>query len=246
MASDTSTPKATDLLSVKSRVSWGAIAAGAMIALAIYFILTLLGTALSLEVAVRGRTVDLQAGAAIYSIVSLLLAMFFGGWATSRLAVGESKLEAVLYGIILWGVLFAGLIWLVSAGVSKGFGAIAGVAYGAYGTPEGDLDVDRITADLKRSGVDQAQVDKVRESLRRVANDPAAAPDVAGNVANDPDLKRSATDLIRNTRIATWWTLGGVTLSMLTVILGSLTGSGELLQPVPILGVRRPARDPRA
>ena len=39
--------------------------------------------------------------------------MFFGGWATSRLAVGESKLEAVLYGLILWGVLFLGLVWLL-------------------------------------------------------------------------------------------------------------------------------------
>ena len=120
MADATTTPKAIDLLSVKSRVSWGAIAAGAMIALAIYLILTLLGTALSLEVAVRGRNIDLQMGAAIYSIVSLLLAMFFGGWATSRLAVGESKLEAVLYGIILWGVLFTGLIWMFQRGRQPG------------------------------------------------------------------------------------------------------------------------------
>ena len=30
--------------------------------------------------------------------------------------MGETKLEAVLYGVILWGVLFLGMIWLVSAG----------------------------------------------------------------------------------------------------------------------------------
>ena len=246
MADATTTPKAIDLLSVKSRVSWGAIAAGAMIALAIYLILTLLGTALSLEVAVRGRTVNLPVGAGIYSIVSLLLAMFFGGWATSRLAVGESKLEAVLYGIILWGVLFTGLIWMVSAGVSRGFGAIAGVAYGAYSSPEGDVDIERIAADLKRQGVDEAGVNKVRDSFRRVTSDPGSTPDVASNVASDPQFRQAADDFLKRTRVATWWTLGGVVLSMITVILGSLTGSGELLQPVPILGVRRPARDPRA
>ena len=33
------TPKAVDLLSVRSRISWGAIAAGAMVALAVYFVL---------------------------------------------------------------------------------------------------------------------------------------------------------------------------------------------------------------
>src|SRR5215216_3305073 len=104
--------KASDLLAVRSRVSWGAIAAGAMVSLAIFVLLTLLGVALGIEVAVRGTSYNFGAGAAIYSVLSLALAMFFGGWTTSRLAVGESKLEAVLYGIILWGALFLGLVWL--------------------------------------------------------------------------------------------------------------------------------------
>src|SRR3954468_2294732 len=125
--------KATDLLAVRSRVSWGAIAAGAMVALAVFVLLTLLGVALGIEVLVRGATGNFGPGAAIYSIVTLMLAMFFGGWATSRLAVGESKLEAVLYGVILWGLLFAGLIWLVSSGVRTGFTAVVGTATGAYG-----------------------------------------------------------------------------------------------------------------
>ena len=125
MAESTSTLKATDLLSVKSRVSWGAIGAGAMIALAVYFFLTLLGLAIGLEVASR-RAVDqnLGVGAAVYSVFTLLLSMFLGGWTTSRLAVGETKLEAILYGVILWGVLFLGMFWLIGAGVRVGFGAL--------------------------------------------------------------------------------------------------------------------------
>ena len=35
-------------------------------------------------------------------------------------------------------------------------------------------------------------------------------------------------------------TLLGVLTSLVTVVFGSLVGSGELLQPVPVLGVRRP------
>src|SRR4051812_16859799 len=125
MSSTTSSLRATDLLAVKSRVSWGAISAGAMVALAIYFFLTLLGLAVGIEVAAR-RSVDqgLGIGAAIYSILTLLLSMFLGGWATSRLAVGETKLEAILYGVILWGVLFLGMLWLIDAGVRVGFGAL--------------------------------------------------------------------------------------------------------------------------
>src|SRR4051812_2863328 len=134
---DASSLKAGDLLAVRSRVSWPAIAAGAMIATAVYFVLTLLGLALGIEVAVRGATTHLGSGAAIYTVVSLLLALFFGGWSASRLAVGESKLEAVLYGVILWGVLFLGIVWLFNAGIRTGFGAMVGLSSGAYSVDAG-------------------------------------------------------------------------------------------------------------
>src|SRR3954462_8514599 len=135
---DATTPNARDVLAVRSRVSWGAITAGAMVALATYVVLTLLGLAVGIEVAVRGSDVSLGAPAAIYTLVTLLVAMFFGGWATSRLAVGESKLEAVLYGIILWGALFLGLARLFSAGVRTGFGAMVGLSSGSSGVSAAD------------------------------------------------------------------------------------------------------------
>src|SRR5829696_2517105 len=103
---ETVRPNTIDMMPVRSRVSWGAIAAGAMVAVAIYFVLTLLGIGIGMQVAISRNNVNIGAGAAIYSILTMLLAMFFGGWTTSRLAVGETKLEAVLYGVILWGALF--------------------------------------------------------------------------------------------------------------------------------------------
>jgi len=57
-------PRAADLVSVRSRVSWGAIAAGAMVALSIYIILSMLGVALGVEVAVRGTNTHFGSGAA--------------------------------------------------------------------------------------------------------------------------------------------------------------------------------------
>jgi hypothetical protein len=240
MSSEPNRPSAIDLLSVKSRVSWGAIAAGAMIALTIYVVLALLGIALGIEMAVHGTSTYLGTGTAIYTIVSLLLAMFFGGWATSRLAVGESKLEAVLYGLILWGVLFAGMIWLVTAGIRTGFGAMVGTATGVYSTEEGRVDVDRITADLKRAGVDDATVNKYRDYYERVSNDPVAVGEVSKEVQSDPEARQTGRQAAQAARQASWWSLGGVLVSLLTVIIGSLMGSGELFQPVPILGVRRP------
>jgi len=206
--------------------------------LAIYFFLTLLGVALGIEAAVRGRDTNLGSGAAIYAIVSLLLSMFFGGWATSRLAVGETKLEAVLYGIILWGVLFTGMLWLVGNGIRVGFVALVGTASGAYSTDEGQLDYARMGDALKQAGVDQATADKAVSEMRKVQSDPNALPGVARENIDPGAATRVA-------RTAAWYSLLGVVISMATVILGSLIGSGEVPVPVPILGVRRPVRDPR-
>jgi hypothetical protein len=69
---ETNRPSAADLLAVRSRVSWGAIAAGAMVPLTIYVVLTMLGVALGIEMALRGSGGNIGAGAAIYSILVLL------------------------------------------------------------------------------------------------------------------------------------------------------------------------------
>jgi len=239
-----------------------------MIATAIYFVLTLLGIALGVEVAVRGATSNLGAGAAIYAIFTLLLSMFFGGWATSRLAVGETKLEAVLYGIILWGALFLGLVWLFSVGVRTGFGAMVGLSSGASALAEdaagssgssnaglietlrrrydNELGGDTFVADLKKAGLTDEQAKKAQEEVRgtisRLRDDPNAARNAASDVANDPETRRAGSEVAQGARQATWWTLLGILTSMAAVIFGSLVGSGEVLQPVPILGVRRAPR----
>ncbi len=207
-----SSPSAVDLLAVRSRVSWPAIAAGAMIATAVYFVLTLFGVALGLEVAGRSPSTHLGAGAAIYVILTLLIAMFFGGWATSRLAVGESKMEAVLHGVILWGTLFLGIVWLFSVGVRTGFGAM----------------VSQSTGDWSRS----------------FEASPSDSARISPENPNRVDDRRDAVQATEVARQASWWTLLGVVVSMATVVLGSLVGSGELLQPVPILGVRRADHGP--
>ena len=265
MASSTPSLKATDLLAVKSRVSWGAIAAGAMVSLAIYFLLTLAGIAIGLEAAARRPSEvanSLGLGLAIFSISTLLISMFFGGWATSRLAVGETKLEAVLYGVILWGVLFVGMFWLVSAGVRVGFGAMLGLASGAVvvtdDDPAGAADKggvstlidrfnnqyggDKFVSDLTKMGVDEKQAKQIQQTykdhLDTLKNDPASLPGKLSDETNGVAVR----DVSRQ---AAWYSLAGVVISMVAVILGSLIGSGDLPVPVPILGVRRQSVDPR-
>ena len=261
MSSTTPSLKATDLLAVKSRVSWGAIAAGAMVALSIYLLLSFVGLAVGLELASRPRMAEsLGVGTSIYVIVSLLLAMFFGGWATSRLAVGESKLEAVLYGVILWGVLFVGMFWLVGSGFSAGFGAIMSGAVAVAdddndGVPDDGstrryVDSDQFVADMSKMGVDGEQAKKLqgtlKERLDTLRNAPTRLPDELKKDLKEPAVQRATTQIADASRTAAWYSLAGVVLSMVAVIVGSLMGSGDLPVPVPVLGVRRASGvDPR-
>jgi hypothetical protein len=257
----------TDVLSVKSRVSWAAIAAGAMIALAVYFLLTLLGLAVGLELSVRRGGADLGVGAALWAIATLLFAMFAGGWATSRLAVGESRMEATLYGVILWGVLFVGMFWLFGQGVRVGFGALMGLASGAVVVTDdnpaaaanngavstliqrynSDLGGEKFVEDMTKVGVDKAQAEKIRDMTRQKLDDiqKGAVPGQISAAANDPNVRQTLAQAEEGVRQAVWYTLAGVLISMAAAILGSLAGSGEVPMPVP-LGVRRAPTAPRA
>ena len=106
-----------DVLPVGSRISWGAILAGAVLALALYFLLTLLGAAIGLSVAGDAGAAELGTGAAVWSVVVTALCLFAGGYAASHFTVGEHKVEAAVYGLVVWAVVFSMLLWLMASGV---------------------------------------------------------------------------------------------------------------------------------
>src|SRR5690349_4557248 len=123
---DSTSVRAEDLLPVGSRVSWGAILAGAVVALAVYLVLTLLGSAVGLSVSDDVRSGTLGTGAAVWAILSTVVALFLGGWVTSQTTVGENKTEAIIHGVIMWGVVLFLMLWLVSTGLRTGFNALWG------------------------------------------------------------------------------------------------------------------------
>lgn len=157
-----------DISPVRSRVSWGAIVAGAMFALAIYFLLSVLGVALGLSVTERVGDAQLGRGAALWAVVAMWISLFTGGCVTSRCTVGESKTEAMLYGIIVWGVVFAMLLWLTAAGVRIGFNAMLGAA----STPAGRDILNQSTPDQTNSR--ELTREQAATELRQAAEDPAA------------------------------------------------------------------------
>jgi hypothetical protein len=146
--------------------------------------------------------------------------------------------------------LTSGASALAADGEGGGSPASTGLVESLRRRYDTELGGETFVADLKKAGLSDEQARRaqaeVTGALGRLRDDPAAAPAVAREVADRPEVRQAGGEVAEGARQATWWTLLGVIASMATVIVGSLVGSGELLQPVPILGVRRPARPAHA
>lgn len=96
-----------DLVPVASRVSWGAVLAGAAVGLALYVVLTCLALAIGLSTVdhMRGRTFAISAAA--ISALAMLISVFLGGFVASQLTAGEQHREGAVYGILVWGTMVA-------------------------------------------------------------------------------------------------------------------------------------------
>src|SRR5437764_1744689 len=117
--------EADDVVSVGSRISWGAVLAGASVALALMFALGTLSTAIGFSARDVASDRALFAGAVICSIVTVVASLFVGGFVVSRITAGEDKTEALTYGVVLWGVLFAISAALATTGTSLGLNALS-------------------------------------------------------------------------------------------------------------------------
>ncbi len=203
-----STVQAQDLLAVRSRVSWGAIFAGAVTAMAVYLLLSTLGVAIGFSVSDRATDQQLGVGATALAVFVTLVSLFVGGYVASQCSVGENKQEAMIYGVIVWGVVFAMLLWLMAGGIRIGFNAVIGLA----STPTANTVVNRMSdEDLRNAGFTEEQITASRAQFERL----------------ETRLREAASS--PTTTYAAWWTFTGLLLSMLASVAGSLVGSGPTL-----------------
>jgi len=228
----TNAPRVEDLKSVGTRISWGAVLAGTVVALALYVVLTALGAAIGFSI---GRDMSYKAlanGALVWAILTVGLSLFAGGWTTSQLTAGETKCESMVHGVILWGTVFAVMLGMMGMGIRSGFGAMLNIAYAGdrvadrgdeatlrdLGFSEQDLSEARerrATATAKEWGFTQEQIDKAR-----AARDDAKQKIKETVASTDPDAVR------RGIAMTTWGAVFGMILSMGAAIAGALVGAG--------------------
>jgi hypothetical protein len=145
------------------RVRWGPIISGLVIAISTQLVLSALGAAIGLTTIANSGAPRTDAGGAgtavgIWSIISLLIALFIGGWITARACGRMNRSTALLNGAILWGTTLAVSAWLVSTGISGAFGIAASnagevlnqVAPGAATNPDAAVPDVNVTAQQAR------------------------------------------------------------------------------------------------
>ena len=127
----------------RTRVSWGAIFAGAVVATAITLLLTLLGVGGGLITSDALTGADgLGLFAAIWYVISGTVGLLAGGYVAGRLAGSPSPRDAVLHGLTTWGLTTVFAAWLVTslaASLISGAASLAGTAVQATGTAVGGV-----------------------------------------------------------------------------------------------------------
>jgi hypothetical protein len=226
---ETNAVRPEDVSSVGTRISWGAVLAGAVVTLALYLVLTMLGSAIGLTAGGWARPETLSVAAMVWAVVAMCAALFAGGCVTSQLTAGETKPEAMVHGVILWGAVVAILLWLTATGVKAGFNAMMGAAYA--GQTDRDVREGDLEEAARRLGVPQKTIDNWRESARE-------ARETVRETAEDESARKEAQEKARkNLALVTWWSLFGTLLSMGAAIGGALLSAGPSRRVLPPMGV---------
>lgn len=154
-------------LTAVTRISWGAIFAGAIIAVVMQFLLNLLGLGVGLTTFEFTGNDDSAGGfgmaQGIWTIISALIALFAGGWVAAHLAGMPRRTDGILHGAVTWalttlltlyilttgvGAIVSGTTSLLSQGMNLAGQGVAAVAPGAATVIQENVDL----SGLKRQG----------------------------------------------------------------------------------------------
>ncbi|MDQ2763514.1 MAG: hypothetical protein M3Y22_08500 [Pseudomonadota bacterium] len=177
------------------RVSWGAIAAGMVIAIVVQLVLSLLGAGIGLSTIdpLRYNTPDASTfgiGAGIWLVISSVLALYAGGWVAGHLSGSPDKTDAVLHGVLTWGlatiVTFYLLASLVSSVVRGGASVVgktasaAAAGVGAAAGPAADMAKDQLAS----SGITLDSMKSQVQKLLAQTGNPALQPGAIASQAS--------------------------------------------------------------
>lgn len=171
-----------------TRISWGAVFAGAAIAVVVGAGLNILGAGVGANMvdAAARDTPDASSfgiGAGIWMLVSHLIGLGFGAYAAARLSGTADRTDGILHGLAMWatatllagfllGSTVSGLVSSATSGLSSVLGSTAQGIGNVAGAAAGEA-ADRTDTGTLQS-VTQSAIDRARNALTASNADPAS------------------------------------------------------------------------
>jgi len=218
-------------------VSWRAILAGIVVALAVDVLLTLLGFAVGLT-AFEPRAGVLKGvgmGLGIWLILTAIASVFAGAYFGSRVAGDPWKGDGVAHGVMVWAGFLILSVVLVGSGAGKVLSSAAGLAGTAaskLSSPDGQ---DQAVSGLMSMGYSRAEAEQMLgqsdQGAEGVPSPRATIRDPAQQQRAQDTAKKAADDAAKGGAVASWIAFGIALLSLAGGALGGMLGAvGEQKQ----------------
>lgn len=255
------------------RISWGGIWAGVLTVMGTLLFLTTLGLAVGIS-ATDPTNPDagaLGTGAAIWTGLSLLIALFAGGMAATRLGLVFDKAAGAFEGALVWVLSFLIVLWLASSGVQLVASGVSSIFSGvtqtisSAATGMDDLsggDVNQILSRLKdpqtartlatATGMSQQEVQstlgQVAQRVEAVKDNPQQA---AAEVRNGTQqlmerarqqLPAMAERAQEGASKAAWFTFAAMLISLAAAVAGAMFGRKRAEERMNRLATRTAGR----
>jgi hypothetical protein len=118
------------------RISWGAVIAGAFVAIAVDIMLSLLGVAAGVKAinpipAPGEEPTDFakwSMGSGLWMMASVIIALAAGGWVAARTAGLPTEADGAIHGVLVWAVATVFSMFVLTTFGGKVIGSVAGLA----------------------------------------------------------------------------------------------------------------------
>lgn len=168
------------------RISWGAVFAGVVITLVVQLLLGILGLGIGANsinpLQEQNPAAGLGMGAAIWFLISSVLALFAGGWVAGRLAGMPHRVDSFLHGVLTWGLTTLVTFYLLTTtvgGLISGAAGVLGQGLSLVGqgvAAASPAVAGAVTNELKQRGVDLSSIQQEAQTLLRQTGKPELQP----------------------------------------------------------------------
>ncbi len=220
----------TTALGFVRHVSWGALFAGVIVAVATQLTLTLLGIGIGVAAVspAGGQSpATFAIGAGIWWLITGLISLFLGGWVAARMSGSVRRSEGALHGLGTWAAAAVFSALVMTTGMANFIGGSASL-------------VNQYVSSNPQAQSQTAQkMERARESLgmEQPAQPVEPAQPIIGAQVQPQEVAQAADNVSK----AAWWAFLGMVLGCGAAIGGGIVGAPEQQARVAAAEERRRA-----